>query len=49
MLDQSRSNRVLDGGPSRSTFLFLMLLAVLVAIVLLYFGGLFSPVDSHVS
>lgn len=48
MLNQSRTKKMLDTAPSRGTFLLLMLLAIVAAIVLLYLGGLFTPIDAKV-
>jgi len=48
MLNQLRIKRMGDKTPTRRTFLLLMLLAIVAAIVLLYFGGLFSPIDVKV-
>jgi hypothetical protein len=48
MLNQSDTKKMPDGVPSKGTFLLLMLLAIVAAIVLLYFGGLFTPIDAKV-
>ena len=48
MLNQSGTKKMVDGTPSKSTFLLLMFLAIVAAIILLYFGGLFAPIDAKV-
>ena len=48
MLNQSASNRLREGTPGTGKLLILMLLAIAAGLVLLYFGGLFSPVDARV-
>ena len=48
MLNQSDTKKLRDTAPSKNTFLLLMLLAIVAAIVLLYLGGLFSPIDAKV-
>jgi hypothetical protein len=48
MVNQSDTKKMPAGVPSKSTFLLLMLLAIVAAITLLYLGGLFTPIDAKV-